>query len=285
MSFMDAELNQRLEYELMMLEHDRKEYAERLDSLHDCKDAFLRRTRQHGKGQYYYYVKRSGAASYRYLGKASHREVKRVREARFLEEAIRRIDHDIELVKALKHGFLSYDSSYVSESLPDLYRTEVPPVSELYKHKSAAWLNDRLAFQRNMPENYPQYKRHHTSDGVMVKSISEVTMYEMFKGSGLTQIYELPVVPEDHGPPMYPDFTILSPVDMKTEISVEFVGRLDLREYRDDFARRVGRYIANGYKPGINLFFVFGDKDGNIDSMQITKVIADIYGLRDTNAA
>lgn len=136
-----------------------------------------------------------------------------------------------------------------------------------------------------MPENYPQYKRHRTSDGVMVKSISELAMYEMFKGAGLTQIYELPIAPEDHGPPMYPDFTILSPVDMKTEIYVEFAGRLDLREYREDFARRVGRYIANGLKPGVNLFFVFGDRDGNIDSMQIAKVIADIYGIHDINAA
>ena len=276
---MDADLNQRLEYELMMLEHERKEYAERLELLHDCKGSFLRRTRQR-KGQYYYYIKRSGASSYIYLGDASHRDVKRVREMRFLEEAIRRIDHDIDLIKSLIKGFLPYDPGYVNASLPILYRTDVPPVSELYKHKSTAWLADRLSFQKNIPENYPQRKRHRTSDGVMVKSISELAMYEMFKDAGLTQIYELPIVPLDYGPPMYPDFTILSPVDMKTEIIVEFVGRLDLREYREDFAKRVGRYIANGYKPGINLFFVFGDKDGNIDSLQITKVIADIFGVR-----
>ena len=129
-----------------------------------------------------------------------------------------------------------------------------------------------------MPENYPQYKRHRTSDGVMVKTISEVVLYEKFKDAGLTQIYELPFIPADHGPPLYPDFTILSPIDMKTEILVEYVGRLDLREYREDFAKRLGRYIASGYKPGVNLFFVFSDKDGNIDSMQISKVISDILG-------
>lgn len=66
---------------------------------------------------------------------------------------------------------------------------------------------------------------------------------------------------------------------MKTEIIVEYVGRLDLQQYRDKFAKKIGRYISNGYIPGVNLFFVFGDKEGHIDSLQINKVIADIRGL------
>lgn len=276
----DADLNQRLDYELMMLEHNRKEYAARLDSLCDYKGSFLRRAKAGGK-KYYYYIKRPGTVSYHYLGNSAHREVARVREARFLEEALKRIDRDIDLVKALKDGFVPYDPSYINESLPALYRCEVPPASELYRHESAKWLADRLAYQKQMPENYPQHKRHRTSDGVMVKTISEVVLYERFKDAGLALIYELPLVPGDYGPPMYPDITVLSPIDMRTEIIVEYVGRLDLREYREDFAKKVARYIANGYKPGVNLFFVFSDKNGNIDSMQITKVIADILGLRD----
>ena len=82
-----------------------------------------------------------------------------------------------------------------------------------------------------------------------------------------------------------PDFTILSPVDMKSEIIVEFAGRMDRQDYREDFAKRVGRYIASGFIPGVNLFFIFGDNDGNIDSTQITKVIEDIYGMRNSNPA
>ena len=278
MSFLDANLNQRLEYELMILEHDRKEYSDRLEPLHDCKGAFLRQS-NHGSRKYYY-IKRPGSSSYSYLGESSHREVARVREARFLEEAIRRIDRDIDLVKSLKNGFLPYDPSYVNEILPAIYRSEVPPVSDLYRHMSAKWKANRLTYQKQMPENYPQKKRHRTSDGIMVKSVSEVVLYEKFKDAGLTQIYELPFVPADHGPALYPDFTILSPIDMKTEIFVEYVGMLDLRDYSEGFAKRIRRYIESGFKPGVNLFFVFGDKDGNIDSMQITKVISDILGTR-----
>lgn len=78
---------------------------------------------------------------------------------------------------------------------------------------------------------------------------------------------------------MYPDSTVLSPIDMKTEIIVEYVGRLDLPKYRDEFARKLGRYTANGYKPDVNLFFIFSDKDGHIDSLQISRVIATIKGM------
>ena len=114
----------------------------------------------------------------------------------------------------------------------------------------------------------------------MVKTLSELLIYERFKDAGLTLIYELPFVPNDYGPALYPDFAVLSPIDMKSVIFVEYVGRMDIQRYREDFARRVGRLIDNGYIPGVNLFFIFGDKDGNIDSLQITKVIADILGLR-----
>ena len=205
--------------------------------------------------------------------------VNRIREARFLEEAVRRINKDIELMRALTDGFLPYDPSHISESLPETYRCEVPPVSKLYEIEGKKWLARRLEDQQRFPENYPEKKRHRTSDGIWVKSVSEVVLYEMIKAAGLVQIYELPSPMKDYGPPLYPDSTVLSPIDMQTEIFVEYVGYLDLVDYREGFAKKIGRYINSGYTPGVDLFFVFGDKDGNVDAMQIQKVIADICGM------
>ena len=279
--FMNAELAHRINYELMLLEHAKKEYDLRLDLLQGYRGARLKRNRP-GKKYYYYYIKRHGSDTYRYVGRASKQEVVKVREAHFLEEALRRIDRNIDLLKSLKMGFLSFDPSSVNQSLPDTYRSEVPPVSKLYEIESAKWLARRLEFQKGFPENYPQNKQHTASDKVKVKTISELNLYERLKAAGLAVIYELPFLPEDHGPALYPDCTVLSPIDMKTEIFIEFVGRLDRQDYREDFARRVGRYIASGYIPGVNLFFVFGGKDGNVDSTQISKVIADIFCMGDS---
>ena len=277
---MEAELYQRLNSEILMLEKAKQEYTARLELLQDYKHSFLRRAKP-GKGKYYYYsVKRSGSKTYDYLGASGHRIVKQVKEVRFLEEAIRRINRDLDLMKSLADGFLPFDPSHVNESLPAVYRCDVPPSSKLYEIEAGKWLSRRLEDQKHFPENYPEKKNHRTSDGIWVKTVSEVTLYEMVKSAGLALIYELPLPMKDYGPPLYPDVTVLSPIDMKTEILIEYVGRLYLREYREEFARRIDRYIKSGYKIGVNLFFVFSDNEGHIDSMQIKKVIADILGIR-----
>jgi hypothetical protein len=282
--FFNAELDHRLNCEIMMLEHARERYCHRLEMLRYCDGAFLHRSK-HGDSGYFYHIKWKGSKSYKYAGRADHPDVKRIMEARFLKEAIRRIDQDLSLMKGLKDGFLPFDLSHVSESLPIAYQCKVPPVPELYQCEGAKWKIRQLEYQQMFPENYPQHKTHRTSDGVMVKTISELVLYEKFKDAGLVFVYEWPFPPKDHGPTMYPDFAILSPVDMKSVIFVEYAGRLDLPKYREDFAKRLDRYMKNGYVPGVNLFFVYGDRDGNIDSTQITKVILDIFGIRDAQMA
>ena len=278
--FLDAELKQKIDYELKMLENARKEYATRLEFLQNFQDVKLKRTKP-GKGKcYYYYVKRQGSNSFKYIGKSDARLVQKVSEARFLKEAIVRIDSDILLMKSLVNDYLPFDPSSIRDSLPVTYQCQVPPVSEVYAREGEKWKAGRLEFQKEFPENYPEYKKHRTSDGVKVKTISELVVYEKLKDAGLSFIYELPLPMDDYGPPLYPDFKVLSPIDMKTEIIIEFAGRLDKHGYREDFAWKVGRYIESGYEPGVNLFFIFGDKDGNFDSTQVTKVIADIKGIR-----
>lgn len=277
---MDASLNHRINYELLLLERARKEYVARLEQLREYKGTVLKRTKPQNSTLYYYSAKQAGSKSFCYLGPSDHSVVRRVKEARFLEEAIRRIDRDIYLLNSLSAGFLPFDPGSISESLPAVYRCEVPPVSERYATEGLKWKTKRMEQLKRFPENYPDGKKHTTSDGFKVRTISEMTLYEMFKASGLIQIYELPFPVADYGPPMYPDITILSPVDLKTEIIVEFVGRLDKPNYRMDFAKRIERYMVSGYIPGVNLFFIYGDWDGNFDSTQVTKVIADIKGLR-----
>ena len=281
--FMNAELNHRINYELKMLEHERAAYVSRLELLRDCRGILLRRAKPNGR-KHYYYIKRPNSKKYSYLKESDKILVERIRETRFLEEAIRRIDRDITLMKSLIEGYLPFDPNSISESLPEIYRNEVPPVSKLYEQEGKKWLANRLEFQKRFPENYPDRKKHTTSDGISVKSVSEALLYERLKDAGLFIIYELPFVPLDYGPALYPDVTVLSPIDMKTEIIIEYVGRMDLLDYRGNFAKKVGRYIDSGYTPGVNLFFVFSKNDGYVDSTQITKVIADIFGTNNLPA-
>ena len=277
---MDSDLERRLKSELTRLKADRNGFLHRLDLCRGFESARLRKTKR-CRGTHYYYARRQGSNKYVYLGTRACPDVKRICEAHFLKESIRRIDSNISLIESFLKGFLPYDIYAVNEALPYSYRSEtLPPVSEAYLREGSRWKAKKLILQSEHPENYPERKTEQTSDGVWVKTISEVVLYERFKAAGFVQIYELPLVLNDYGPALYPDFTILSPADKKTEIIVEYVGRLDLQKYRDEFAYKVGRYISNGYIPGVNLFFVFSDRDGHIDSMQINRVIEDIRGIQ-----
>ncbi len=279
---MDADLSNRLDYELELLMKYRSEYMRRLRECNGAEHIRLRTTKR-ANGRKYYYAKHKGSDQYVYIGGKGSTEdniyINSICDAHFLHEALKRIDKDIKLIKSLKDGFQSYDQYTVNSKLSEIYRRDITPASKAYEEIGAKWKIEQLAFQSRFPENFPQHKSERTSDGVMVKTISEVVLYERIKDAGLYAIYELPLIMNDYGPPMYPDLTVLSPIDMKTEIIIEYVGRLDLPKYREDFARRLWRYISNGYIPGVNLFFVYGDKDGHIDSMQISRVITDICGL------
>lgn len=275
---MDADLTNRLDYELKLLKDSRAKYIRRLELCHGAENMCIRSSKRRN-GKAYYSVKRRGAEKYTYAGSRDKPDVKMICEAHFCKEAIKRIDNNIKLIKHLKDKYLECDPYSINSALRKLMRAGIPPVSQAYRIEGEKWKRENLVFQARFPENYPEKKVETTSDGVKVKTLSEVILYERFKSAGLYQIYELPLVLDDYGPALYPDFSILSPIDLKTVIYVEYVGRLDLQEYRNAFAKRLNRYISNGYIPGVNVLFIFGDQRGHIDSLQINKVIADICGL------
>ena len=76
----DAELYQRIDCEIMMLEQTRKAYVLRLEHLQGYKGAFLRWA-THGKEKYYY-IKHTGSLTYKYVGRSNQQDVKRIKEVK-----------------------------------------------------------------------------------------------------------------------------------------------------------------------------------------------------------
>jgi hypothetical protein len=300
---MDYDLYSRLQYEMKMLKYAQDEYSSYeflLKSDYQFFDSDLRSDsdrasrfdpqriqlkRNVKKSGIYYYGKYAGDKKFKYIGKESNSLVTRVKESVHASKALEAISTDIDLIESLLDGFRPYDSASVNAMLPLTYQSRAVPaasgvISSAYSEAGRKWKAEKLAFQAGFPENYPEHKTEQTSDGTWVKTLSEVVLYERFLSAGLIFIYELPLASKDYGPNLYPDFTILSPIDCKTEIVVEYIGRLDLPKYREDFAKRIYRYMQNGYIPGVNLFFAYGDERGHVDSLQINKIIADILGVR-----
>ena len=276
---MDHDLYSRLNYELKIMESESELYSSRLKALGGAKDSRLKCTVRNGSGKYYY-ARESGSSNYKYIGSEEDELVLRIKEAAHLKASLNNINQNIVLVKSLLDGYSPFDLGSIDKNLPITYQSKTHFPHSEYQQAGRKWKDEKLIYQAGFPENYPQFKTETTSDGTKVKTVSEVLLYDRFLDAGLAVMYELPLPCVDYGPNLYPDFTILSPIDCKTEIIVEYVGRMDKPGYREDFAKRVYRLMQNGYIPGVNLFFVFSDLEGHVDSLQVNKVISDILGIR-----
>lgn len=286
---MNSELYSRLNYELKILKDAREKCSHRLSLLGDVRNKKLRINKVN-ENHIYYYIGNKGTKDFKYIGSGVDARVQNIKEAVHLEESLERIDKNISLITSLLDDYSEYDYASVDMILSAAYKAgRKTDTTALfgpcfsygqYRDKAQKWKKAKLIYQATFPENYPENKTEQASDGTRMKTLSEVLIYERLLSAGLISVYELPLVSADYGPNMYPDFTVLSPIDLQTEIIIEYVGRLDLQPYREDFAKRINRYIQNGYIPGVNLFFIFGDKRGHVDSLQISKVIADIKGIR-----
>ena len=103
--------------------------------------------------------------------------------------------------------------------------------------------------------------RHVTSDGTIVRSKSELIIYELLLQYHITFRYEKPVMID--GTEYRPDFTILLP-DGKV-IYWEHAGMMTKEEYRNRHKKKMDVFESAGIVPWDNLIVTYDDKNGNIN--------------------
>lgn len=113
--------------------------------------------------------------------------------------------------------------------------------------------------------NYTEHLKHRTSTGELVRSKSEVLVYEKLKEFRIAFKYELPMQIRDTI--LYPDFTI-----MRTDGKLfywEHAGRCDLQQYRDEIIWKIRMYESIGVGQWDNLIITYDTGDGQIDLREI----------------
>ncbi len=134
----------------------------------------------------------------------------------------------------------------------------------------------RTSVRGGSNSRWAQHLIHRTSDGTMVRSKSELFIYESCDASGMNPSYELPLKSRNgDGTWKEPDFTFTDAAG--DPIIWEHLGMLDDTAYAKGWANKKRWYAENGFVEGENLFTT--TEIGGFDAAQVNAVMAKVKQL------
>jgi hypothetical protein len=241
----------------------------RLAELSDYSQVFIKPVNRR-KDRIYYGARKKGDKKTRYLGDESKPEIQLIRESRYLSKSIQTIEHDIALLENFLKKYESVSFGSINNRLPKSYRSKTLR-SELRSKAARKWKEKSEAYKATFEPFRPEELTQPTIDGNMVRSKSEALIYNFLLEAGYTFVYELPL--KGLHRTFYPDFTILSEIDYKTEIRIEHQGMYDKNDYRDRSEAREYDYWSNDLLPGRDVYFTFDDNKGRLDLGPIVEIL------------
>ena len=192
--------------------------------------------------------------------------VRRLIHQRIRYEQRKRLRKNMKIINKALSQYQDCDVQAILETLPEAYLKGYAADCESFRS------NLKEAFY---PTNqYPSDVMHRTSDGVFVKSKSELIIYEMLTANKVPFRYEERLILFDgRGEKVfrYPDFTIHFPDGR--QLFWEHIGLLQDTAYQTRFLNSLPLYHLNNIKPFDNLYFSFDDPDGGLDMATISRII------------
>jgi hypothetical protein len=246
---------------LSQLEKIRDDQRERLGELSDYSKIWLKPILKR-TDRIYYGACEFGGTKIRYIGDASKPEVCMIREERYLSKSLAAIEHDILLIEAFLEGYQSISFSDINSRLPKTYRADIYR-ADVRNMAARKWKKQAEELKASFGVFRPEELIHSTIDGTLVRSKSEALIYNTLVEGGYTFAYELPLRGQNRL--FYPDFTVLSEIDYKTEVRIEHQGMFGKSDYRDRSVSREYDYWNSGFLPARDVFFTFDDNKGGFD--------------------
>ena len=241
----------------------------KLNELEKYRGLYLRGKRV-SSGKWYYSAYESSSLKHRYLGGDDNEEVKKIKELRYLDFYINRVDKNIDLVQNTLKRIQNTDYDSINELLPVNYKN--PKLNTTVSSNKAALWKERA---EGIKEKHGLFRAHElkvtVNDGNKVRSKSEGMIYNYLLSVNATFVYELPLLIE--GKTIFPDFTVLSEKGDYKEIIIEHQGLMGDDYYRKRFSDKVYLYLRNGYVPGINILYTFDTSDGGLDITPVVDLV------------
>lgn len=232
-------------------------------------------------GNWHYCVRGRGEKRYCYLGNDDKKEVQNIKEYRYLSKAHKRVAHNISITEDYLRRLKNCDYDSVNAMLPDTYRNGIISNSVSSDDRRQKWKNDAEAIKEKIGPFRVAELKIKTNDGNLVRSKSEAMIYNYLMSMGVSFVYELPLRMGNRT--VFPDFTLLSEVDLKTEIIIEHQGMMGDSFYREKFSEKLYEYLRNGYVQGVNIFYTFDDLNGGFDILPIKHIVNNHIKSNDYN--
>ena len=237
-----------------------------------------------GHGKYRTYQRVNGQE--RYLGSKKAAIVRGLEDKEKLEHSIGQLERNVTLLSRMETEYIS-----ITDLMPDreslaagaaisLQRQGILMSGEAISPPRQGALMSRqeieeIAFcwQENHNGNtdyIPEGRIHRTSDGICVRSKSELVIYEYLKSHGIAFVYERPLQVIDHW--RYPDFTLIRKSDGKVFIW-EHLGRMSDPQYHRKNIDKIYEYMADDYLPFRDILFSYDYEDGSIDLWELDRML------------
>ena len=213
----------------------------------------------------YYYKNINGKRSY--LGDGENNEVQLLQKKYFLTKALKRIDDNLKVMARLVKEYKSIDPNQMIDSFSRAYQSLPQACFDMAGAVDIKRWGREKYIKKDM---YSESLKHKTSKGELVRSKSEVTIANMLTAKGIEYHYEEALDFPDVT--LVPDFKVAVKSENRFKL-LEHIGLLNDEKYTDHFIWKFNKYLENGILPWRDIVFTFDDVDGNIDAMEINKII------------
>ena len=240
-------------------------------------NVLLRQSSPRARTKSYYYLSRKGVKGRKYLGTEANATVSAIKEARYCRELQDIVAKDIQLLENLGTEYVLPVHDVIDARLPQVYQRPNTVQPRTGSGKAEEWKARKEAEKARFEPYRPEDLVHIALDGTPMRSHSEVLIANYLISLGITYVYEMPI--SYKGKRKWPDFTILSPIDNRTEIIIEHQGAMNDAKYQDKFLRTLMFYLETPLVPNKDVFFTFNHLDGNLDLRQIDCILRIAFGI------
>lgn len=239
--------------------------AVKLQQKHAPKGA-LRISNSGNRTQYYFYTDRRNTNG-KYLSSSRMPLIKQLAQKAYNAKFIQRGGKQIKLLKQTLKKYAAYSPQKIYENTKSNRRSLINPVTLSDEQYSSLWSSKKYngkVFQENVPELY-------TSDGLRVRSKSEILIAEALKANKIPFRYEYPITLKN-GRTIYPDFYCLNPKNRKEYIWEHF-GLTDDSDYCKKSILKLSAYSESERSVGTNLIISSETQENPLTPREIYNLI------------